>query len=598
MKPPPDSLVVSDRSGNRLRRLRTVLQFAAVVLMLKVVGSIVWEYRFYFPPDFEANFLIGRETSFHGLYRFAFYTHILSGPAAILLAIGLMVTGRLNRFGSLHQMGGRVLAGLVLVGVAPTGLIMAGQTHAGSFAASGFALHAIAVWLSALATLVAGEKGNRGLHRRWATRCFLLLSAPLLFRIFAGALTLIDPEDTRFYPWNAWLSWLLPLIVYDGGRTWFRLPPQFWRPAANASLTPSSLRFAGAADVRSRGRPVHRQALTLLELLIVVGIIVVLVALILPSVRSASGAARRMSCSNNLKQLALSLHLYHDAHSRFPSVMWGTEQNQKRLSGWVATLPHLEQKKLWEQINAPLQSDSKNYPAMGPPPWEEGYPPWRAEISVFHCPSAELRWRESNYAFCIGDSTAQIHQPTRLRGVFGVGFVSRFDEITDGTSNTIAIAEIGTRDDRAVVGQFAVDQPSGMLSSPARCLSTVDPDRPAYYADEVRLSAEGRGYCWADGAAGSTLFNTVLPPNSPSGAVDDSVASDGIFSAGSYHVGGSQVAMADGSVRFIAETIDAGDPSTAPVELPLDGDGPQPPSPYGVWGALGTAAGDEPVREY
>jgi prepilin-type N-terminal cleavage/methylation domain-containing protein len=359
-------------------------------------------------------------------------------------------------------------------------------------------------------------------------------------------------------------------------------------------------------------RAVFARAFTLVELLVVLFIICVIVALLLPAVRSSREAARRMQCSNNLKQLALALHNYHEAHLRFPSAMGGTgegatplQSNRNRLSGLVALLPYLEQAQLWEQISSPAKFDGTSYPAMGPAPWITAYEPWRVQLQALACPSttrispdsgrknlARTQLGRTNYAFCIGDVAEQIHQPQTLRGAFGCGLTSRLEDMTDGGSQTIALGEIGNASERLVNGQFATAQPATMLRNPSLCRDTLADDRGRTYAANVPLSSDGRGGRWADGAAGFGLVNTILPPNSPSCAVGGSEAVDGIYSVGSNHTDGAYVLLVDGSIRFISNDIDVGDPTRAPPtphQIATD----QIPSPYGVWGALGTRAGED-----
>src|SRR5438270_6004969 len=99
----------------------------------------------------------------------------------------------------------------------------------------------------------------------------------------------------------------------------------------------------------------RRRGFTLIELLVVIAIIAVLVALLLPAVQQAREAARRSQCKNNLKQIGLALHNYHDIFNLFPSASGGTDQGAKnngdRLSGIVMLLPHLDQAPLWNQIS-------------------------------------------------------------------------------------------------------------------------------------------------------------------------------------------------------------------------------------------------------
>jgi prepilin-type N-terminal cleavage/methylation domain-containing protein/prepilin-type processing-associated H-X9-DG protein len=342
-------------------------------------------------------------------------------------------------------------------------------------------------------------------------------------------------------------------------------------------------------------------AFTLLELIVVITVICIILALLLPAVRVSGEAARRMSCANNLKQLGLALHNYHSLHRHFPPAMGGTgaglsdlDGNANRLNGLVALLPFLEQQQLWEAVSTPMQVNALMYPAMGPAPWIAAYPPWQQSIPTLQCASGQrdaTGFGGTNFAFCIGDMALQIHQPTVLRGAFACGMTSKLDDMIDGTSNTIAMAEVGSQSGRSIIGQFVSFHPVGVLQNPSICLMTVDSTR---YAATLPLGAQGRGGRWSDGAAGYGIVNTILPPNSPSCAVAGADAVDGLYSAGSTHPGGAHVLMVDGAVTFISESIDCGDlkqPTPSPQQL----SGSPGPSPYGVWGALGTRAGDERV---
>src|SRR6056297_2521209 len=110
-----------------------------------------------------------------------------------------------------------------------------------------------------------------------------------------------------------------------------------------------------------------RQAFTLVELLVVIAIIGILVGLLLPAVQAAREAARRMSCSNNFKQIGLALHNYHAAFNTFPSAGHGTRYHQGRLNMFVAILPYMEQQGLWELMANPLLAQPGETPSVSIP---------------------------------------------------------------------------------------------------------------------------------------------------------------------------------------------------------------------------------------
>jgi prepilin-type N-terminal cleavage/methylation domain-containing protein len=126
-----------------------------------------------------------------------------------------------------------------------------------------------------------------------------------------------------------------------------------------------------------------RRGFTLVELLVVIAIIGVLVALLLPAVQAAREAARRMQCGNNLKQLGLAVHNYHDTFLVFPPQMMNVDTNNDRRWGWGAvTLPFIEQKALWEQISS---NGGKQIPVAST--LIGGVPLLRSRLAAHLCPS-------------------------------------------------------------------------------------------------------------------------------------------------------------------------------------------------------------------
>ena len=331
---------------------------------------------------------------------------------------------------------------------------------------------------------------------------------------------------------------------------------------------------------------IRRQGFTLIELLVVIAIIAVLIALLLPAVQQAREAARRSQCRNNLKQFGLALHNYHGAHSLFPPRMAGTgifsgagsdsiNTNRRHQGALVRLLPYLEQTPLYNQI-------SGGTPPWGPTPWNS-FVPFQAQPPGFLCPSnpsSDLATnRPTTYCFCTGDGYLRSGGPVHgQRGLFGYEHCTSFRDMTDGSSNTLAMSEL-------ILPRMFPQGPGWLIESttlrddPLGCLAAYDPQTGIYSTTPRDI---GRGQYWSGGNAVMTGFNTLLPPNSPTCGTHQG---RGIYSAGSHHTGGVHGLMADGSVRFISENIDTGN-IAAPSQLAGR-------SPYGVWGGLGTMAGNE-----
>ena len=338
------------------------------------------------------------------------------------------------------------------------------------------------------------------------------------------------------------------------------------------------------------------------DLLVIAVCVAVLMAIVVPLIFGAREAARRMSCQNNMKQLILAVHNYESTHRCFPNAMGGTggrnemDGNLSRLSGFIALTPYIEATPIFGYVTEGTSDDKKSYPAFGPAPWVSTFSPWRYKFPVFHCPSApSLNYAipPKNYAFCIGDAARNVHNMKEPRGMFAPGHYRKFSDVKDGVANTIALCEIGTLSGRANQGQIAIEQPVAWLENPSLAFAVSS---GGAYLKSTKLSQLGRGANWVDGAGSFNLVNTILPPNAPSILMGTSETSDGFFTAGSFHPGCVSVALGDGSVRYVSNIIDTGD-LTKPVqsvffELPYE-EGVPHVQQYGVWGALGSAAGGE-----
>ena len=363
-----------------------------------------------------------------------------------------------------------------------------------------------------------------------------------------------------------------------------------------------------------------RQGFTLIELLVVIAIIAVLIALLLPAVQAAREAARRAECKNNLKQLALALHNYHDVYGYFVYRSGGTccaggtglaDTNRGRRSGWISLLPFIEQGNMWDRIKA---GDATHAPE-GPRAWQ-GWVPWNTAPAMLSCPSdggvpSGSGRNTLSYAFSMGDQVQGLVNGISGRQVRGI-FAARptttnhvmysMSSVTDGTSNTVCFSErlnqtsiphrgqnpstVGPQEVETVLGVHT--RVSGLIDTPSLCYTVTD---GKYFVDGSQIQARF-GIAWQDGQPMYVAFNTVLPPNAPACADGGSYGDSHhlVIPPASRHPGGVNAALVDGSVRFISDTIDTGDLNQRQV---ITG-----PSRYGVWGALGSKAGGEPAQQF
>ena len=374
---------------------------------------------------------------------------------------------------------------------------------------------------------------------------------------------------------------------------------------------------------------------TLVELLVVIAIIGILIALLLPAVQAAREAARRMQCSNNFKQFGIALHNYHDAHDSLPARQMSIFANNN-WGGIFFLLPFMEESAAYDRIWSDAKAASKSHPTWSNDAGNLEVSPLFGTliIDTLCCPSDSFAPRvaeggNSNSVSCgtnimlsgadctTGYHTVQaqntvvgwyIVDAMRSRAMFGMQVWNSFSSVIDGTSNSLAASECLTVEKEkcdnttphsnkigggvAYVGNGLRNPPSGSGSLTATlntsaCLNARSSSEPHYF--NVAGARSFRGRRFALGYASMVTVNTVLPPNSPSCAQGGSFDAWGIFSTSSNHSGGVNGLMADGSVRFFSDTIDCGNLSVPHL---FDYSGP---SPYGIWGAIGSINGGESV---
>jgi prepilin-type N-terminal cleavage/methylation domain-containing protein/prepilin-type processing-associated H-X9-DG protein len=354
----------------------------------------------------------------------------------------------------------------------------------------------------------------------------------------------------------------------------------------------------------------RRQGFTLIELLVVIAIIAVLIALLLPAVQQAREAARRSECKNNLKQLGIAIHNYHEQFNMMPHGGFHVGgPGFQRYSGLIAMLPQIDEGPRYDTI----QTDAI---ATKPAPWNDrAY--WRDNMPKFMCPSDTVQQNSdgnrqvgnTNYMFSRGDSVWDFNPDWAGNGGRGQrgAFPSlrppsrphSFKSITDGASNTIFMSERiqalrgSTFRKDGVVG-LNVNE-STIRSSPAAALATIDAQ-----GKYINGAGDWTGTRWTDGAPAFTGCTTVLGPNKGNFTPRTWDGEDGIYEPSSRHSGGVHCLMGDGAVRFISDAINTGNtalpvPDHDTVTQPYQRFGP---SPYGVWGSLGSVAGGETIGDF
>lgn len=275
---------------------------------------------------------------------------------------------------------------------------------------------------------------------------------------------------------------------------------------------------------------------TLVELLVVIAIIGLLTALLLPAVQAAREAGRRVQCFNNLKQMGLGLHNHHDVHKLFP---YGGSYNSSVpcLSWSAAILPGLEQQALYDSINQQVSYLHADNLAAG-----------QTVLSVFLCPTAvnqdllkpngdtpgsATKYAVTNYGANWGERSLRCYPATNCqnnypgdgsghgRGVLLLASERQlgFKDITDGTSNTIAVGEAPEGLHSIWIGHKNVFDQSAPVSAKVSSPATWSSCFPVFRSKPGNFCDFGQEF-------------------------------------GSYHAGGAQFLLVDGSARFVSQTMD------------------------------------------
>ncbi len=358
-------------------------------------------------------------------------------------------------------------------------------------------------------------------------------------------------------------------------------------------------------------RSTSRRGFTLIELLVVIAIIAVLIALLLPAVQAAREAARRAQCVNNLKQFGLAIHNYHSSNDVFPM---GASQCYYNYGGgmpcttwnnWSAhamMLNFLEQAPLYNAINFSMEGRGSDYASAA------NSTAYNAKIAVFICPSDPNGGiiNDNCYYGSVGPTTnAGSDTPPRgnppactsptsyaddTSGVFAFRLARGLRDITDGSSNTIAFSEGQAGPPSASIVPGAMVMGAGLSgnawfvnanTNPTLVLADLQTCSNQFNVNNLGNISVGHGHDWGVGGMGATLFNTICPPNSTQykwaacrtdcGGGCDGASMD-YSNSQSYHSGGANILMADGSVRFIKSSV-----------------------AMQTWWALGTRAGNEVI---
>lgn len=336
---------------------------------------------------------------------------------------------------------------------------------------------------------------------------------------------------------------------------------------------------------------------TLVELLVVIAIIGILVALLLPAIQAAREAARRSECTNNIKQIAVSFHNYHDVHNALPRLIYpvGNGDNNAACPGppgptsshgcirnrncprfcpspFVMILPYIEEQAVYDQ----WKWECPTYPR------HNRHLALQSKIEAFACPSDryEPGWAQSNYGYSCGPNLVWSDSTTAVNGMFMRRKECRFRDVIDGTSTTILVGERLIKDGSNGMNSLSdrvrsVPRPGGInFTFPQENLI----NQWGMAAEAAWSSNQYSGGCHAEWWTSSNIYiNQAAPPNwkypnVSQGGCGWTGIDWGVYPARSQHPGGVLVAMVDGSAQFVADDVE-----------------------FNLWQALGSRNGREPI---
>ncbi len=320
---------------------------------------------------------------------------------------------------------------------------------------------------------------------------------------------------------------------------------------------------------------------TLVELLVVIAIIGILVALLLPAIQAAREAARRSQCTNNLKQLGVAMHNFHDTYKKFPRNYLQIGNNAwEAVSVNYHLLPFMEQAPIYEQAKT-YESTANSTSAERSTNWSWFYNTLlNTDVPTFHCPSAQAAPRRgshangwdgpgTNYAWSTGSSVYTNWAGNAFNGIIAYQYDRYMADVIDGLSNVLMASEILSGS--GLTGSTAKFPYDIFYTNDGLFTSVANKDFPTAaelgaIGNAARTAPSGsrsnNGTMWGWYAAAQSTLTTAAPPNwaypsagggcCPGGAHD---WGNGIIPPRSMHPGGVNAVLGDASVRFISSDV-------------------------------------------